>query len=330
MQRSESINELATALAVAQGAIANAPKDAKGQSGNKVYRYATLASIWDACRQALTANGLSVSQDNVVEPGGVKTTTLLMHSSGQWLSNELVMPLEDRSQKGIGMAITYARRYALGAMVGVAPEDESPEQARQRQSEITRRLIADALTVSSSLGEEPLARSAYLQRTFGVASDAELSEGQASDWLGHLRKRQAEASARGATDGGVTTNVPSAATAASSPPRQTLEEALAEQEKAEALRKHALANGEAELLRRLTAVKDSYFALAIPWTPGGPDVEPQREQAWAKILQRRGLRPLDPPTPEIMRELTATLEGHVQRMVEEARLRGVSCAAPHS
>jgi hypothetical protein len=128
VKHSEQINELATALAKAQAKIEGATKD----KTNPHFRssYADLASVWDACRSALTSNGLSVSQTaGASEDGRVRVTTILMHSSGQWLCDDLGMkPVKDDPQ-GVGSCITYARRYALAAIVGVAPEDDDGNAA---------------------------------------------------------------------------------------------------------------------------------------------------------------------------------------------------------
>jgi hypothetical protein len=133
VKHSEQINELATALAKAQAKIEGATKD----KTNPHFRssYADLASVWDACRSALTSNGLSVSQTaGASEDGRVRVTTILMHSSGQWLCDDLVMkPVKDDPQ-GVGSCITYARRYALAAIVGVAPEDDDGNAASLPQT----------------------------------------------------------------------------------------------------------------------------------------------------------------------------------------------------
>jgi hypothetical protein len=131
MMQSEQINELAAALAKAQGAIKGATKD----TANPFFKskYADLASVWDACRAELTANGLSIIQ-TTDDSQGVTVVTTLAHSSGQWIRGRLTMrPVKDDPQ-GIGSAITYARRYALAAMVGVAPEDDDGNAASGRNN----------------------------------------------------------------------------------------------------------------------------------------------------------------------------------------------------
>jgi len=121
-EQSEQINELATALAKAQGKITGALKD----SANPFFKskYADLAACWDACRQPLSDNGLSVIQVPESDETGVTVVTLLAHSSGQWIRSSLHMKPKDTTPQGVGSAITYARRYALAAFVGLAQIDD--------------------------------------------------------------------------------------------------------------------------------------------------------------------------------------------------------------
>ena len=133
MNKTESINELATALAKAQGKVKTALKD----SSNPFYKskYADLSAIWGACREVLSENGLSVTQLPFASEGNsVGIETILLHSSGQWLGEKVIVPVAKFDAQGIGSAITYARRYALAAIVGVvADEDDDGEKAVGRE-----------------------------------------------------------------------------------------------------------------------------------------------------------------------------------------------------
>ncbi|HYF40919.1 MAG TPA: ERF family protein [Ramlibacter sp.] len=137
--QSEDIGELAKALAKAQGEVEGAVKDAANpafKNNGRASSYATLASVWDACRKALSGNGLAVTQ--TTRPGDGNTVTMvttLMHGSGQWIRGELTVKPTKSDAQGLGSAITYARRYALAAMVGVAPEDDDGEGAVGRQTQ---------------------------------------------------------------------------------------------------------------------------------------------------------------------------------------------------
>ena len=123
MNKSDDIKELALALSKTQSILKGAIKD----TNNTFFKskYADLASCWDACREPLAANGLSVVQMPCNDtPDSVALETILMHTSGQWISSVFSMPVSKHDAQAVGSAITYARRYALAAVVGIAPEDD--------------------------------------------------------------------------------------------------------------------------------------------------------------------------------------------------------------
>lgn len=123
MNRSESIIELATALAKAQGEIKEAPKDNTNPHFGS--RYADLASVWEVIRAPFSKNGLSVLQiPSNLEDGSISLETMLLHSSGQYVSEVLTMQPKDKSPQAAGSTITYLRRYALMGFGGVAPGDD--------------------------------------------------------------------------------------------------------------------------------------------------------------------------------------------------------------
>lgn len=127
MIRSESIKELAAALAKAQGQMPNASKSAANPYFKSVY--ADMSSIVDAIKKPLSDNGIAYVQTTDTEDGTVTVETTLLHSSGEWLSSQLRMrPVKDDPQ-GIGSALTYARRYSLQAIVGLAAEDDDGNAA---------------------------------------------------------------------------------------------------------------------------------------------------------------------------------------------------------
>jgi hypothetical protein len=127
--QSETIGELAKALAQAQGEMHAASKDATNPHFKN--RYADLASVWDACRAPLARHGLSVSQlPSRREDGSVLLTTLLMHSSGEFIGSYLSARPAQENPQVIGSILTYLRRYALASIVGVVSgEDDDAEAA---------------------------------------------------------------------------------------------------------------------------------------------------------------------------------------------------------
>lgn len=134
--QSENIAELAAALSKAQASITGALKD----SANPFFKskYADLASCWDACRKQLTDNGLSVIQTTDIVADTVVVRTTLAHSSGQWVSGILPVKGKDDGPQAQGSGITYARRYALAAIVGLAQIDDDAEAAQGRSGPAVR------------------------------------------------------------------------------------------------------------------------------------------------------------------------------------------------
>lgn len=128
MPQSDSIKELATALSKVQGELTYAKKD----SANPFFksRYADLESVWDACRDLLARNGLSIIQmpGNYFE-GRMWLITRLCHSSGEWIEQEMSVPVQKPDAQGAGSALTYMRRYALAAFVGVVQADDDGNAA---------------------------------------------------------------------------------------------------------------------------------------------------------------------------------------------------------
>jgi hypothetical protein len=128
---------MALALSKAQGEIRSAEKDATNPHFKS--SYATLASVWDACRAALSKNELAVVQTGDFDDKGPLLITRLIHSSSAVITSTIrVRPMKDDMQ-GLGSAWTYARRYALAAIVGVAPDDdddanEATRPQRQNQN----------------------------------------------------------------------------------------------------------------------------------------------------------------------------------------------------
>lgn len=96
--------------------------------------FADLPEVWKTIRKPLTSNGFSVIQTNAPIEGGIAITTLLLHKSGEWIRGTLEMPAEKSGPQAYGSAMTYARRYALMAIVGVstADEDDDAESATDR------------------------------------------------------------------------------------------------------------------------------------------------------------------------------------------------------
>ena len=131
MQRSSpSIAALATALAKAQIELTNPEKSLigaiepqRGQGGARQFRYAPLSSGLEIVRKTLGQHEIATVQTTAID---LNLTTVLAHSSGEWIASDWpVCPIaETERPHRMGAALTYARRYALFTLVGIAGEDD--------------------------------------------------------------------------------------------------------------------------------------------------------------------------------------------------------------
>lgn len=128
MNASAELNELATALAKAQADIAGAHRN----SDNPFFKskYSDLAACWSAVREPLTRNGLSIVQHPSATGATVSLETVLLHSSGQWMSGTMTATAKDSSPQALISIVTYLRRAGLCAMASVAPVDDDAESAQ--------------------------------------------------------------------------------------------------------------------------------------------------------------------------------------------------------
>ena len=135
MTTSPELGELAAALALARKDFATfgKAKTAKIEStkGRYEYKYGDLADLFDATTPALSANGLTVTQwPDITEDGRFVLVTWLLHKSGQWMRGLYPLTSYDRPQEQ-GSALTYAKRYAAGAVLGISAEVDDDGAAAQ-------------------------------------------------------------------------------------------------------------------------------------------------------------------------------------------------------
>lgn len=121
------LTKLFQALISVQKQIKPALKDQ--QNTHLKSKYADLTSVYTACREPLTSNGFCVIQLAEGDNTEVKVTTILAHESGESISSTLTIKPSQPTAQGMGSAITYARRYSLMSMVGIAPEDDDGNDA---------------------------------------------------------------------------------------------------------------------------------------------------------------------------------------------------------
>jgi hypothetical protein len=128
MRTSEAIDAICAALAVAQGEMKPAVKDATNPHFKS--KYADLASVFEAIRIPFAKAGLSVLQEVGNADGGVTVSTRVVHKTGQWMEfGPLYVPAGKQDAQGLGSAATYARRYSLASALGVCSDEDDDGNA---------------------------------------------------------------------------------------------------------------------------------------------------------------------------------------------------------
>jgi hypothetical protein len=151
MEKSTEIKELAIALCKFQGAV----ETIKKTETNPFFKskYASLADILNVIREPLTDNGISFVQ---FPKGKYGLETMLLHVSGEWLSESFEMEPTKKDPQGAGSVITYQRRYALGAILGLNIDIDDDANKASEEEKITTAMVmrADELIRTSTLPEE--------------------------------------------------------------------------------------------------------------------------------------------------------------------------------
>lgn len=182
------------ALAAAQMQMGKALKD----SSNPAFKskYADLASVMDACMAALNGNGIAVFQPTVDDEGGRYVKTILAHVSGETLECRVPLIVQKNDMQGYGSAVTYARRYGLMSMAGIAPEDDDGNAAakaapRGELVEPPRKanINADQFIALTDELERTAADEAKLAQWLGAKSLEELTTDQWARAMDALKKK---------------------------------------------------------------------------------------------------------------------------------------------
>lgn len=161
MRSSDSVAALSDALAKASEQFGEVVKSTK----NPFYKstYADLSALINATRPALSKHGLVVIQSPKMAGNGVQgvtVTTMLCHASGEWMSDDLTLPVAKYDPQGYGSAMTYARRYAYQSMLNLAGEldDDANAASGKRPEEVVEKIAThEAAFDQRSEGEQTLA-----------------------------------------------------------------------------------------------------------------------------------------------------------------------------
>lgn len=202
---SESIDQIATALAKAQSSMKTPEKDK--QNPHFKNKYASLGSILSATKGALNSNGISLSQ--LLVEIGVRQflVTTLMHSSGQWIRSYMYIRLDDKATaQQMGSFLTYAKRYSLCAILGVdADEDDdgelastpTPQKKEAPKKELLSQEMIDDLMVKL-MEEDKVAAIAFCKKNFGSEDLRHLSKASYDSMMKRaIEKMNAEAEDEG-------------------------------------------------------------------------------------------------------------------------------------
>lgn len=127
MDKSESIKHLAIALNKAQAEMTGAKKKADNPFFKS--KYSDLSEVVKAVKEPFANNGLSYTQFPIEDNGRIGVETILMHDSGEYISNHFTVNLVKQDAQQAGSAITYCRRYALQAIAGIPSEDDDGNAA---------------------------------------------------------------------------------------------------------------------------------------------------------------------------------------------------------
>lgn len=180
MRVSDTLGELASALAAATAELENVGKGHKAQAGRATYSYANIADVLRECRPVLARHGLSVVAGQDLEDEAVVVVSRLLHKSGEWIETDCRVPVDRQGGiHGVGSAITYARRYALLALIGIAAEDDDGKTAQAAKPK--RRAPEPDLDL------EPRGRPSMTAVEEGLARDA-----LRRAWASRLRAAQIE------------------------------------------------------------------------------------------------------------------------------------------
>jgi hypothetical protein len=190
---------IAAALAQAQSEMGKAIKD----SNNPHFRskYADLGNVMDACLPALNKHGIAVFQPAGADDRGEFVATVLLHTSGEKLECRVPLLVNKNDMQGYGSAVTYARRYGLMCMAGIAPEDDDGNAAAKAPPPAQQAKPAQAAKPAQPAPRDPVKIADWLiasiekcQSVDAIDSllgpDAKASE--AWDWLALEASAQAE------------------------------------------------------------------------------------------------------------------------------------------
>ena len=198
MKTSEKIDAISAALAKAQGEFRAIAKNKTGKVQGETkagkpfsyeYKYAALPDVLDGIKEALAKNGLAVMQPTIIAGSVIVLITRIAHSSGQFIESEYpVCSITGEHQK-MGAAMTYARRYALTSLVGVAADEDADgygaDHVDQRDAERAKTEAAARVKAAAHAEAET-----YVERAIIAMGDADSVDFLKAWWKSESSNRQ--------------------------------------------------------------------------------------------------------------------------------------------
>lgn len=194
MNKSDSIKNIAVALAKFQAEV----KNPKNTADNPFYnsKYAPLQDVLNAVRPLLSKHGLSIIQNPAGDGERISIHTMLVHESGEWIEFEpLVLKVEKITPQGAGSAITYGRRYALSAVLGISSEDDddanSLENTGQKSSnKLTEKQVKRLYAIANSHGHTAADVKKAIMKIYNKTHAEDLTKQEYDELINRIENRQ--------------------------------------------------------------------------------------------------------------------------------------------
>ena len=196
MRHSESIKEIAAALAAFQSEVKDPSRN--GENPHFKSKYVQLDGLLAAVRPILANHGLSLMQSTGGDGVNISVSTLIMHTSGEWIETEpLVLKAQQATPQGAGSACTYGRRFSLSAALGVAWDDDddgnaastppksAPKKAAKPSKETLLKQVAEGAKKHSISTDD---MKAIMKRQYNKESSKDLTDAETADLAANFEK----------------------------------------------------------------------------------------------------------------------------------------------
>jgi cobalamin biosynthesis Mg chelatase CobN len=193
VNKSESIQDLSKALCSANKGVKNPQKNATNPHFKK--NYATLDSVIESYKNSYLENGITVLENPVTKDDLVGVEVTFLHESGQFITHDpFMLPPGKNTAQGYGSSITYARRYALSAVLNIAAEDDDDGNAASEDNKQNRQLsepqVKRLYAIAKQAGVEPGAVKSVIMKDYNKTNIADLTKQEYDAVCGRLEQKK--------------------------------------------------------------------------------------------------------------------------------------------